>query len=257
MKQKTILFLLIKFSGFIYLIWIRHSSNVLSTFNKSPDENYCVGEKADTINYRSLAKYKQGNSNKIHLKEKFPNNGAYEKKDIYNNEIGYNGKNKQSNKNILNKALYYTEVKDCNNVMFDGKHFHFEKKWIKKKDYDNFLEKNRRIGDIDLKKIKFRNYGFGGAIFFIFFILGIGIPICSGIEHLDTLWNSIKSQTFWSLLQSAYENVKSILGDYTYITLFSILMFMLSVILIVAIYKILINNEKCGKIKLISELNEQ
>ncbi|SBT01639.1 hypothetical protein PMALA_082720 [Plasmodium malariae] len=86
-----------------------------------------------------------------------PNRAEYEKKNISNNKEGTKGKNKEYYKSSLNKAQLYTEVMDYNNGMFDGKHFHFEKKFIRKKDYDYILQKSRRIHDIDLKKIKFRS----------------------------------------------------------------------------------------------------
>lgn len=77
-------------------------------------------------------------------------------------------KSKQTNRSLLKNAEYYTDVIDYNNGLFDEKHVHIDKKWIKQKGYNDFLEKRRRIGDIALKKIKFRNYGFGVVMFFFF-----------------------------------------------------------------------------------------
>ncbi|SBS94645.1 Plasmodium exported protein (Pm-fam-a like), unknown function, partial [Plasmodium malariae] len=139
-----------------------------------------------------MAKCKQDkDSNILELEQNIKNNTKCKKKDIAINEKGEKDKNKKSNKSSLNKAQYYTEVIDYNNGMFDGKHFHFEKKWIKKKDYDNFLERNRRICDISLRKIRFRKYSIGIAMFFIFLLLGIGIPILSSLPSLKEAWESI------------------------------------------------------------------
>ncbi|SBS95580.1 Plasmodium exported protein (Pm-fam-a like), unknown function, partial [Plasmodium malariae] len=197
------------------------------------DENSNNGRKFHSASYRSLARCKHYyDSNDIYLKENFQNKGANIRRNIYNNEKESNGKKKQSRRFSLNKAEYYTEVFDYNNGMFDGKHFHFEKKWIKKKEYDRFIEKNRRIRDIALKKIKFRSYGLGVVIFLIFFILGVGISISSGIKYLDTLWDSIKNEDFWKILDLASKDLNGILGGYTYIIFFCILMFILAVMVI-------------------------
>ncbi|SBS99478.1 Plasmodium exported protein (Pm-fam-a like), unknown function [Plasmodium malariae] len=125
------------------------------------------------------------------------NNEEWKKKYISNNERVSIGRKKQSNRSILNKEQYYTELIDYNNGMFDGKHFHFEKKWIKKKDYDNFLENRKRIRHIALKKIKFKNYGFGVVLFFIFCFLGIGIPALPEISSLNISLSDIKNHYFW------------------------------------------------------------
>ncbi|SBS93523.1 hypothetical protein PMALA_039860 [Plasmodium malariae] len=140
---------------FLFLTRICHFSNNLSTFSKTLDKNFYLVKKLATRNYRSLVKYKQDNSNNACLKENFPNNAVNEKNDIYSNKKGTKIKSKQSNRSLLNKTQYYTELIDYNNGMFDGKHFHFEKKWIKKRNYDDFNEKNKKLCDIALKKIKF------------------------------------------------------------------------------------------------------
>ncbi|SBS96413.1 Plasmodium exported protein (Pm-fam-a like), unknown function, partial [Plasmodium malariae] len=221
-----------------------------STLNKFLCDNYNIGIKIETKNYRLLAKYKQDkDSNYIRLKEDIQNNRQCQKNNIYNNEIGFKGKNKKTISSKLNKAEYYTEYIDYNNGMFDGKHFHFEKKWIRKKDYNNFLEKNRRIRDIALKKIKFRNYGFGVAIFVLFFLFGIGFPILYGHGYLSTVADYIKK-----LLETALSLDNDIVTPfYAYILFFSIILIILSIIIIVGITKILTNNEKYQQIKLISE----
>ncbi|SBS92344.1 Plasmodium exported protein (Pm-fam-a like), unknown function [Plasmodium malariae] len=222
-------------------------------FNKSLNENYKYGKKLGG-NFRLLGKYKQYNdSNSTVLKEDMSSKGGYEKKYITNNKTGYKRKNEKSNKNILNKAQYYIEVVDYNNGMFDGKHFHFNKKWIKKKDYDYFLEKNRRIRDIALKKIKFKNYGFGVALFLIFVLLGIGLSI-NGVYHLpsESAQSDGNTNIGFVILKFLKETLNFEKVGHVYILLFAVAFIMLSVLIIVAIYKILRNNEKYQKIKLIT-----
>ncbi|SBT00312.1 Plasmodium exported protein (Pm-fam-a like), unknown function [Plasmodium malariae] len=207
------------------MIWCDYS-----TFSKSLDENCCISRRLGTETYGSLAKYEMNkNSFNICLEENIRNNEMSDKKGISYNKKGIKRKITLPNKNLLNKAQYYTEVVDYNNAMFDGKHLHFEKKWIKKKDYDDFIDKNRKICDIYLKKLKFRNYGFGVSLFFLFFLLGI-------ILTEITEWLGVEKK------------------PYIYIILFGVLMIMLSVMLIIALYKILRNNEKFEKIKLMTRL---
>ncbi|SBT85457.1 fam-m protein [Plasmodium malariae] len=248
MNQKIMLFLFIKISTFILLTWVYDFYSELSTFNKIIDKNYNLSKKLDTRNYRLLAKYKlNSHSNNMCLKEIFEDNEENKQRDLSNNEKWIKEKNKQSSRNLLNKAQYYIEVIDYNNGMFDGKHFHFQKKWVKKRDFDTFIAKKKRIGDISLKKIKFRSYKFGFVIFFIFFLLGIGLPVSSAFNFSD---GSDVGNTILSFLQS-----KLGLGSNgnAYILLFAVTFIMLAVLIIIAIYKILNNNEKYQKIKLMME----
>ncbi|SBT88044.1 fam-m protein [Plasmodium malariae] len=254
MKQivKSILF--IKIFAFILLTGICHFKNDVNTFNKSMDGEYTLGRKLDIKTFRLLAKCKHDkDSNILEFKQNIQNNTKCKKKDIAINEKGDKDKNKKSNKSPLNKAQYYTEVIDYNNGMFDGKHFHFEKKWIKKKDYDNFLERNRRICDISLRKIRFRKYSIGVAMFLIFLLLGIGIPILSSLPSLKEAWESITNNGILKTLKDNVEAWGENVLSYLIIALFSVLMVMLAIMLIVGFYKILRNNEKYNKIKLIKE----
>ncbi|SBT85969.1 fam-m protein [Plasmodium malariae] len=257
----------IKFYMFILFSWIYHFWNDINSFNESLDEICKFDKKLYIGNNRLLAKYIQNKDLNISgLKENIPYNTDYEKKDIYNNERGTRGKNKQSNRNLLNKAEYYTEVVDYNSGMFDGKHFHFEKKWIKKKDYDTFLEKNRRIKNIALKKIKFRSYGFGIAIFFFFFLMGIGLPILRAYESIEgafftpfkTCWEFIYEglhlETFIPKIKIQTTSQEIIPGaEYFFLGTFVVFIILLAALIIVAIPKILRNNEKYKKIKYMSE----
>ncbi|SBT87257.1 fam-m protein [Plasmodium malariae] len=254
MRPKINLILFIKISVIILLTWICYFNNDIKTLAKSIHKNCGLDRKSDTINCRLLAKYKQDkDSNNLELKDYIPNDGESKKRNKSNNEKGIKGTKKLSNRSILNKAQYYTDVVDYNSGMFDGKHFHFEKKWIKKKDYDNFLKKKRRLCDIALKKVKFKNYVFGVAIFFTFFLLGIGLPILRGFQLSP---GSAQDQAT-IIDANILEFLKEILGlqkeGYVYILFFAVTFIMLSILIIVAIYKILRNNEKYQKIKLLNE----
>ncbi|SCN12539.1 fam-m protein [Plasmodium malariae] len=247
MLQKIKLSLFIKISTFILLI--------LCIIDKPLDENCYFHRKLDIRNYRLLGKYKQDkDSTNVCLNEHSSNNKRNQKRDISNNKNDAYIKYKQSIKDLLNKEQYYTEIVDHNSSMFDGKHFHFQRRWIKKKDYDEFLGKNRKICDIALKKIKFKSYGFVVVLFFIFFLLGIGIPGLYGIESLNVSWNDIKSLDIWKYFKEPIENmVPDVIKPYINIISFSVLMIILSFILIVVIYKTLRNNEKYQQIKLMRE----
>ncbi|KAI4833593.1 fam-m protein [Plasmodium brasilianum] len=248
MEQRIKLLFFIKFSKFMLLIWICHFYNDISSFNNILEDNLNLIRKLEIRNYRLLAKYKKKKDlNIVSLKEDIADNRECEKKAIYNNENVFIKKKKQSNRCPLNKAQYYTEFVDYNNGIFDGKYFHFEKKWIKKKDYDSFLEKKRRMRDIKLKKIKFRSYGFGVFIFFLFFLFGIGLPILYGLNYLEKVLSPLDS-----LLQSDGVDAKM----YSFLILFGIVIIILSVIILVSIPKILRNNEKYKKIKYMTERNE-
>ncbi|SBT86002.1 fam-m protein [Plasmodium malariae] len=254
MEKKIKLHITVKIVKFLLLTWIWYFDNNLSIFRKSLDEYCCSSKKLDTRYYRSLAKYKlDSGSNNVCLKGTFPNNRLNEKRNIYGNEEEGKGKNEESNRGLFNKAQYYTEVIDYNKGIFDGKHFHFERKWIKKKDYDYFLEKRRRICDIGLKKVKFRSYGFGVFLFVLFFLLGIGIPLLPKLSFLENTWKLIEEST---LLKEICNNIKTFMKEkqpYLYSILFIVLMIMVSIMFLVGIYKILRNNEKYNKIKLIAE----
>ncbi|SBT86051.1 fam-m protein [Plasmodium malariae] len=227
MEQIVKSMLFIKISAFILLNGICHFKNDVNTFNKSINEDYTLGRKLDIKTFRLLAKCRQDkDSNILGLKQNMQNNTKYKKKDIAINEKGDKDKNKKSNKSSLHKAQYYTEVIDYNNGMFDGKHFHFEKKWIKKKDYDNFLERNRRVCDISLRKIKLRKYRYGVAMFFIFLLLGIGIPILSSLPSLKEAWESITNDGILKTLKEIVEGWGENVLSYLIIALFSVLMVM-------------------------------
>ncbi|SBS94157.1 Plasmodium exported protein (Pm-fam-a like), unknown function, partial [Plasmodium malariae] len=218
-------------------------------FKISLDDSLKFDRKLDIRNYRLLAKYKQNKySNIVGLNKVIANNGKGEKTALYNNENEFTKKKNQSNRYPLNRAQYYTEVMDYNNGIFDGKYFHFEKKWIRKKDHDAFLEKNRRISDIVLKNIKFRSYALCVFLFILFFLLGIGYPILQGLKVLSPAETSIAS-----LLGKISNNVKTMLEPYISLILFCIPLILLVVIIVITIPKILRNNEKYKKIRYMTE----
>ncbi|SBT85552.1 fam-m protein [Plasmodium malariae] len=145
MGHKINIKIFIKIAKFIILSWISNFSNYV-------DGNCKYDRKIDIKRYRLLEKYKHDkDSNNILLKKRFPNAEIDKQKDISHNEKVTKRKNKKSNKSLLNKSQYYTENVDYNNEIFDGKHFHFEKKWIKKRNYDDLIEKKRRFRGISLK----------------------------------------------------------------------------------------------------------
>ncbi|SBT86401.1 fam-m protein [Plasmodium malariae] len=251
MKQKIKFIMFIIIYLFLLLTSIYCLHNDMWVFSKFMDEICKVSGNLDRRNHRSLANCKQDKySNNVYLKENFRKNGVNKGKDISNNRKGPKGKNKQLNRCLLNKEQYYTEVIDYNNGIFDGKHFHFEKKLIKKKDYDDFLEQSKRVGDIALKKIKLRNYGFGFSIFIIFLLLGIGLPILKGYRLLDNLSNTMP---FSFVMFFIVDSVNPVLEKYIYLISFCVLIIIVSIILIITIPKILRNNEKYNKIKLLTE----
>ncbi|SBT85986.1 fam-m protein [Plasmodium malariae] len=231
MEQNIKIILYVKIASFILSAWICYFNDYELTFNKYFGENY-DGRKIYTRNSRSLAKHKQEMcSNILSLEEDIP---ICAEKD--------NRKNKKSHRRSLNNGRYYTEIIDYNNGMFDGKHFHFEKKWITKKDYDNIVERNRRICDIALQKTKFRSYGFGVTLFFLLFVLGVGLPILHVLKYLDSVLSPMKS-----LLSKVGAD------SYTFLISFGILIIILAVLIIIIIPRILRNNEKYKKIKLMTE----
>ncbi|SCN11992.1 fam-m protein [Plasmodium malariae] len=254
MERIIRLLLLIKITAFIYLTWMCHVNNNMRTYDNSQNEYSNQSKKLSSRNYRLLAKYKQdSDSHIVCLKEGIPKNRKHEEKYIPYNVRGTKAKQKQSNKCSLSKAQYYVEVMDNNNGIFDGKHFHFERKWIRKRDYDYIIEKNKRIYDIALKKIKFRSYGFGVTLFLIFLLLGIGLPILKGLESMENILQYKPFGSFYGLLN---ENklLESVLPEkYFYVLLFGMIILILGVILIIAFNKILRNNEKYNKIKLMTQ----
>ncbi|KAI4837504.1 hypothetical protein MKS88_003980 [Plasmodium brasilianum] len=254
MEQKNELLLFIEVASSILLLWIclfNHDANI---FNKLLDKNCYPCEKLDTRNRRLLTKYSRDKiSDVAYFKSNILHNGEYEKKDMSNNEKKVKGKFQKCNRNSLSKAQFYTEVIDSNNGMFDGKHFHFEKKWIKKKDYDHFLEKKRRICAIALKKIKFKNYGYIVVMFIIFYLFAIGIPFLGKIDFLKDGWKSVEGDNIWKTLCKFVDDWGKTANSYIFLTLFGILIVISIILLVRGICKILRNNEKYSKIKLITE----
>ncbi|KAI4836226.1 hypothetical protein MKS88_004014 [Plasmodium brasilianum] len=253
MEHKIKLFLFIKIYAFIGLTWICDLSNN-GKFNKYLYDNYNNDRKLGIRKYRLLAKYKlDKDSNIALLKGDSLNNERCKKNYVSSSEKWANEKNKKINRNLLNKAQYYTEVVDYDSGMFDGKHFHFEKKWIKKKNCNNLVERNRRICDIALKKIKFRSYSFGVTQFFIFLLFGVGLAVLPTFEFWSSVEAKIKGSSLLGTLYNAIDALDKHQQFYIYLALFSVIMITLSVMLIIGIYKILRNNEKYNKIKLMTE----
>ncbi|KAI4841583.1 fam-m protein [Plasmodium brasilianum] len=254
MYHKIFLLLFIKIDAFILLSWI-FLFNHNNLFNKSLGKDSNSWEKLDKASCRLLAKYNNDKDSNVLVLKDLPYNGEHEKMIITNNERRNKGKNKQSIKSLLNKAQYYTEVIDYNNGMFDGKHFHFEKKWIKKRDYDNFLKRNRRICNISLRKIRFRKYGTGVAMFVIFSLFAAAFYVLPRLNSLITAWESITEGGILEALNSTISELGKAGMTSIYLSLYSVLMLILIIMLVIGICRVLGNNEKYNKIKLISEQN--
>ncbi|SCN12480.1 fam-m protein [Plasmodium malariae] len=238
--------------AFILLTWIYHFNIDVRYFSKFLEDNYYNSNKLDARTYRLLGEYEKLKDSKIvYLKKDVPHNVKYEKKNICNNEKWT--EKKESNRNLLNMAHYYTQVTDYNNGIFDGKHFHFERKWIKNKDYEHFLEKKRRICDISLRKIKLRKYKVGIALFLLFFFLGIGLSVLPRLPFMETVDKWMEKNELLKSLHNALKSLGNEKNFYIYIGLFSVIIIILSVIVIIVINKILRNNEKYNRIKLMTE----
>ncbi|SBS92638.1 Plasmodium exported protein (Pm-fam-a like), unknown function [Plasmodium malariae] len=214
---------------------------------KSLDECYTLGRILNKRTHRLLAEYKKDKSSDILvLKEDIPNYREFEKKDISYCIKGEIRKIEKSNK-PLHKERFYTQVTDDNKGIIDKKYFHFEKKWVNKKDYGILRDKSRKISENDLKKIKFRSYGFIVTLFSIFFLFGIVYPVLEGLNMLKELKNNLLGI------------LGNIIGDPTAVQhyicsiFFGVLISILAIIIIITIPKILINNEKYKKFKLMDE----
>ncbi|KAI4841023.1 hypothetical protein MKS88_000791 [Plasmodium brasilianum] len=148
------------------------------------------------------------------------------RKNISNNERETKGKKKKSDRISLNKVLYYTEVTA----------------------YDNGM----RIRDIALKKIKFRSYKFGVTLYLYFLLLGIGLPTFFGSKFTEDTSGLEQYQIITQLIKKI-KHLTGLSEGNTFLVFFSIVMLILSIIHIIALYKILRNNEKYKKINLITE----
>ncbi|SBT87572.1 fam-m protein [Plasmodium malariae] len=245
-KIKHIIF--IKIFAFIFLFWICHLKSYMIIFDKSFEEYYNICRKLDTRIFRSLTIYKHDKDSYIlGLKQNILNNTDYKKKNIIINKKEAPFKSKKSNKNLLNKAQYYTEVTDYSNGIFDGKHFHFEKKWIKRKNYSHFLEKKRRLCDIALGKIKFRHYRYGVGLFLIFIMLGILYII----GDIYVSWEKVGGKIRVNL--ESIIKIPVSLDPYTCAILYAIDIVIFSILIIITIPRILKNKEIYNKLKLMNE----
>ncbi|SBS99063.1 Plasmodium exported protein (Pm-fam-a like), unknown function [Plasmodium malariae] len=214
-------------------------------FIGSSDESCTLDIYLNKRIYRLLDEYKLGKcSNSVVLKEDIPNYRECKKKDISNNNKK-DGilKRKQPNKS-LNNWRFYTQVPAYNKQMSDRNYFYFKKQWVNKNDSKFFQEKNSKIRDIDIKKIKFRSYGFGVAVLLLFFLFGIGYPILQGLDLLKPL------QTKLLGLLTLFSLDPTPIQYFICSIFFGVLIIILAIVIITTIPKILINNEKYKKFKL-------
>ncbi|SBT85451.1 fam-m protein [Plasmodium malariae] len=251
------LFFLIKIVTLSFLMWICLFTNDARILNKLLDEKYFVDSKLVGRACRLLGKHKhEKRSNVVWIKE-LPNNGEFKKKVISNHDDMDIRKRKQSNRRSLDKTELYTEVIDYDSGMFDGKHYHYEKKWINKKDYDNILKRKRRINFVTLSKMKYKGYGLVVAIFLFLLLFGIGLPILEFSGVKETIGKSLSSATWWSPMKDFGNMLSSFLPevilDNIFIISYVVSIIMLAIVLVVLIPRILGNNEKYKKIKLMKE----
>ncbi|KAI4841152.1 hypothetical protein MKS88_000387 [Plasmodium brasilianum] len=241
---------LIKISMLILFTWLCHFINDMNGFIKSSDESYTLGRVLKKRTYRLLAEYKEGKGSNIVVLKDMPNYKECKNKDKSNNKKGGILKNGKPNKS-LSKKRFYIKLTDYNDGMYDKKYLNFEKKWIRKNDYEIFQEQNKRISDKNLKKIKFRSYGFAVAVFFLFFLFGIGFPILQGLELLKPLQTQLLGLlTIFSFNPTAVQ-------DYICSIFYGVLIIILAIVIITTIPKILINNEEYKKFKLMNVQKEQ
>ncbi|SCP03073.1 fam-m protein [Plasmodium malariae] len=251
MEQNIKTLFLIKISMLILFTRLWHFINDMNGFIKSSDESYTLGRVLKKRTYRLLAEYKENKGSNIVVLKDMPNYKECKNKDKSNNKKGGILKNGKPNKS-LSKKRFYIKLTDYNDGMSDRKYFNFEKKWIRKKDYEIFQEQNKRISDKNFKKIKFRSYGFAVAVFFLFFLFGIGFPILQGLGYLRTL-----KIHFLGMIGLITGLDPTAVQDYICSIFFGVLIIILAIVIITTIPKILINNEEYKKFKLMNVQKEQ
>ncbi|SBS95627.1 Plasmodium exported protein (Pm-fam-a like), unknown function [Plasmodium malariae] len=209
-------------------------------------------------------------SNITGLNEEVTNIGKFLTKDISNNEKDVKVIKKPFSRSSLNKTGFYAEVIDYNNAMFDGKHLHYEKKWIEKKDYDNFVKrdrkvrymallklKDRKVRYMALLKLKYKGYGLIIALFFFFLLFGIGLPTIQYTGFFKTIGKFWKETLNFPGIESWGDGIYNILSEEIINNSF-LISYVISIVLLVAVIvilvpKIFINNEKYKKLKLRKE----
>ncbi|SBS91912.1 Plasmodium exported protein, unknown function [Plasmodium malariae] len=138
-KIKSLLF--VKIFCFVLLSWTGLFYIDKSTFNKCIDEKYNYVRKLNKRTCRLLSKSKKNSNLGIVWLKEMSNNDESEKKYVSTDEKVAKVKNKNSNISSLKKGQYYKQVIDYNNGFFDGKHFQFERKLVKKVDHDDYIKK--------------------------------------------------------------------------------------------------------------------
>ncbi|KAI4839829.1 fam-m protein [Plasmodium brasilianum] len=256
--QKIKLFFFTKIFTFTFLTWIFLFTSYASKINKTLDGIYNVDSKLVERAYRLLGKHKQKKRlNVVCIKEELPNNEGFEKKDISNHDDVAIRKKKRLNGSSLDKSKLYTEVIDYDSGMFDGKHYHYEKKWINKKDYDNILKRKRRINFMTLCKMKYKGYGLVVAIFLFLLLFGIGLPILEFSGVKETIRKSLISAAWWSPMKYFGNKLASLLTDFIldniFILSYVVSIVMIAIVIVILVPRILRNNEKYKKIKLTKE----
>ncbi|KAI4840329.1 fam-m protein [Plasmodium brasilianum] len=257
MEEKIMSLLFMKIYTFILLRWTCLFCNDISTFNKHIDEKHNFDGKLNTRICRLLAKSKINNNSSIIWLKTMENNCENEQKDICTDAKMAKGKNKNSSISSLKKGQYYKQVIDYNNGFFDGKHFQFERKWVKKIDHDDYIEKNRMIATIASKKLKFRKYRYIVYIFLPTLLVGIGMPILQKYKCLpqpgDAFYNALQLEKWWDKALGA------IMGQarhHFFYMVYGVILIAIVILIVTVTFKILKNKEIYNNIKLRAQLNE-
>ncbi|SBT86100.1 fam-m protein [Plasmodium malariae] len=258
MEQEIKSLIFLKIATLILLTWISNFICFDSTFNKLLDEKYNHCRIFSGRTYRLLESCVQNEySNITGLNEEVTNNGKFLTKDIYNNEKDVKVIKKPFSRSSLNKTGFYAEVIDYDNAMFDGKHLHYEKKWIEKKNYDNFVKRDRKVRYMALLKLKYKGYGLIIALFFFFLLFGIGLPTIQYTGFFKTIGKFWKETLGFPGIEHWEDAIYDTFSQ-EIINNFFLISYVISIVLLVAVIvilvpKIFINNEKYKKLKLRKE----
>ncbi|SBS91963.1 Plasmodium exported protein (Pm-fam-a like), unknown function [Plasmodium malariae] len=155
MEQKIMLFLFIKISAFILLIWICHFNNKENTSKNNLNAKCKLNRKLNIINYRLLAKYKPNrDSYSIKFEDELPHNRVKQNKCVTTNKKGANVKHKISRLSSLYIEEYCkNNEKNKPDIPKTKKYSNFEKQIFKELDYKDYLKNIKEIEDKEYKKL--------------------------------------------------------------------------------------------------------
>lgn len=90
-------------------------------------------------------------------------------------------------------------------------------------------------------------------MFVIFYLFAIGIPLLGKLNYFNNGWELLSEGNIWKTLYKFVGEWGKTANAYIFLTLFGILIVISIILLETGICKILRNNEKYSKIKLITE----